>query len=319
MASTDRPFFWGFLLWSTTWTLVWTFTPDEGLSVSPVLQKTTPPSTETGMNITDPPTSNYTGLSCASLLPPRRGSFYVEKGTAMSLGTVLAFWCLEGYQLVGSEKISCVLRSNTPQWSNYPPDCEAIPRPEDRGLRVAVLASVVSSIVIFAMSVSFIICCLQERMSKYRTERTDGRSRMRDKHKSWRSECWLEREEGNWEAFPPPKIYSLSQHLDSHLSLDSPFYMGGLTGYDNRGYQRSQENLLKAPLPGLYRSESQVYPHVVLQRVPTPTVPTAPSAPVYLPLSTPLPTENPTEGPALPPYSKPSYHSPGGTPQRLWP
>lgn len=53
----------------------------------------------------------------------------------------------------------------------------AIPKPEDRGLRVAVLASVVSSIVILAMSVSFIICCLQERMSKGRAERTDGRGR----------------------------------------------------------------------------------------------------------------------------------------------
>ncbi|XP_077089903.1 uncharacterized protein LOC143741441 [Siphateles boraxobius] len=189
----------------------------------------------------------------------------------------------------------------------------AIPKPEDRGLRVAVLASIVSSIVIFAMSVSFIICCLQERMSRKRAERTDGRGRMRDKRQSsWRSECWLERDEGDWEAFPPPKIYNLSQQLDPRLTPETPVYMGGLAGYDNRGYQRSQENLMKAPLPGLYRTESQMYPHVVLQRVPTPTVPTAPSAPIYLRLSTPPPTESPSEQPALPPY-------PSATPQRLWP
>ncbi|XP_055046825.2 uncharacterized protein [Misgurnus anguillicaudatus] len=319
MASKDNQIVCCFLLWSVTWTLVWTFTPEEeGSSVSLLRNTTATPSTETRMNSTEFPSSNYTGLSCTLLLPPRRGSFYVETGTEMSLGTVLVFWCLEGYQLVGSEKISCVLRSNIPQWSNYPPDCEAIPKPEDRGLKVAVLASVVSSIVIFAMSVSFIICCLQERLSKDRTERTDSRSRMRDIRKfSRRSECWLEREEGDWEAFPPPKIYNLSQHFDPHLSLDSSVYIGGLTGYDNRGYQRSQENLLKAPLPGLYRSESQVYPHVVLQRVPTPTAPTgppAPSAPVYLHLSTPSPSESPNERPVLPPYPKPS-----GTPQRLWP
>ncbi|XP_050962905.1 uncharacterized protein zgc:162331 [Labeo rohita] len=311
MALKESCLTWGFLLWSMTWNSARTFTPDEGSSVSPIFHRTT--ATETLINSTEAPTNNYTGLSCTSLLPPRRGSFYVEKGTGMSVGTVLAFWCLEGYQLVGSEKITCVLRSDTAQWSNYPPDCEAIPRPEDRGLRVAVLASVVSSIVILAMSVSFIICCLQERMSKERTERTDGRGRMRDKRKSsWRSECWLERDEGDWEAFPPPKIYNLSQHLDPHLTPESPVYMGGLAGYDNRGYQRSQENLLKAPLPGLYRTESQMYPHVVLQRVPTPTVPTAPSAPVYLHLSTPSPTESPIEQPALPLY-------PSATPQRLWP
>ncbi|KAG1952723.1 uncharacterized protein zgc:162331 [Pimephales promelas] len=313
MALKESLLTWGFLLWSLTWSLARTFTPHEGSSVSPVFHQTTPPATETEMNSTEALTNNYTDLSCVSLLPPRRGSFYVEKGTGMSVGTVLAFWCLEGYQLVGSEKITCVLRSNTAQWSNYPPDCEAIPKPEDRGLRVAVLASIVSSIVIFAMSVSFIICCLQERMSKERAGRADGRGRMRNKRKSpWRSECWLERDEGDWEAFPPPKIYNLSQHLDPNLTPETPVYMGGLAGYDNRGYQRSQENLMKAPLPGLYRTESQMYPHVVLQRVPTPTVPTAPSAPIYLRLSTPPPTESPSEQPVLPPY-------PGATPQRLWP
>lgn len=52
----------------------------------------------------------------------------------------------------------------------------AIPRPEDRGLRVAVLASVVSGIVIFAMSLSFLVCCLQERSSRDRAKK-DGRSR----------------------------------------------------------------------------------------------------------------------------------------------
>ncbi|XP_026064997.1 uncharacterized protein LOC113047868 isoform X1 [Carassius auratus] len=308
MALKDSRLTWSFLLWSVTWISALTFTPHEGSSVSPVFYRTTP-----SLNSSEAPTNNYTGLSCTTLLPPRRGSFYVEEGSGMSVGTVLVFWCLEAYQLVGSEKITCVLRSDSAQWSNYPPDCEAIPKPEDRGLRVAVLASVVSSIIILAMSVSFIICCLQERMSKARAEQTDRRGRTRDKHKSsWRSECWLERDEGDWEAFPPPKIYSLSQHLDPHLTPESPVYMGGLAGYDNRGYLRSQENLLKAPLPALYRTESHMYPHVVLQRVPTPTVPTAPSAPVYLHLPTPPPAESPGEQSALPPY-------PSAAPQRLWP
>ncbi|MEQ2157922.1 hypothetical protein GOODEAATRI_006817 [Goodea atripinnis] len=80
----------------------------------------------------------------------------------MSIGSVLAFWCREGYQLVGSDKISCHVRP--------------IPRPEDRGLRVAVLASVVSGIVIFAMSLSFLVCCLQERSNRDRAKK-EGRSR----------------------------------------------------------------------------------------------------------------------------------------------
>lgn len=64
------------------------------------------------------------GLSCTPVLPPRRGSFYVETGTGVSIGSVLAFWCREGYQLVGSDKIYCNVRNGKPQWSNYLPVCE---------------------------------------------------------------------------------------------------------------------------------------------------------------------------------------------------
>ncbi|AWO97772.1 putative sushi domain-containing protein 3-like [Scophthalmus maximus] len=294
-------------------------------------------------------TSNYTGLSCIPVLPPRRGSFYVESGTGVSVGSTLAFWCREGYQLVGSDKIYCFVRNGKPQWSNYLPVCEAIPRPEDRGLRVAVLASVVSGIVILAMSLSFLICCLQERSSRKRAKR-EGRSRRREKHSARHSECWLEREEGEWEAFPPPKIFHLSQRMNPRMAPDSPLYLtGALGGYENRGYQRSQESLLKASLPGLYRSESQLYPHVVLQRVPTPTAPSAPSAPsapIYLHLPTssssaastpahavansqahimaqyPTPTYPPNPNTAVPAYPHPApapiYPNPNPVPQRPW-
>ncbi|KAM9705467.1 uncharacterized protein ACNS7B_001713 isoform 2-T2 [Menidia menidia] len=184
-------------------------------------------------------TRNYTGLSCVPVLPPRRGSFYVESGTGVSIGSVLTFWCREGFQLVGSDKISCEARNGKAQWSNYLPVCEAIPRPEDHGLRVAVLASVVSGIVIFAMSLSFLICCLQERSGRDRSKK-DGRSRRREKRSARHSECWLEREEGEWEAFPPPKIFHLSQRMNPRLAPDSPLYLtGALNGYENRGYQRS--------------------------------------------------------------------------------
>ncbi|XP_014886050.1 sushi domain-containing protein 3 isoform X2 [Poecilia latipinna] len=291
-------------------------------------------------------TNNYTGMSCVPVLPPRRGSFYVESGTGMSVGSVLAFWCREGYQLVGSDKISCHVRSGKAQWSNYLPVCEAIPRPEDRGLRVAVLASVVSGIVIFAMSLSFLVCCLQERSSRDRAKK-DCRSR--EKRSGRRSECWLETEEGEWEAFPPPKIFHLSQRMNPRLAPDSPLYLtGGLNGYENRGYQRSQESLLKTSLPGLYRSESQLYPHVVLQRVPTPTAPSAPSAPsaplyLHLPPSSsagsspahtitqsqprimtqyPTPTYPPNPNTAVPTYPHPTpapiYPNPNPPPQRPW-
>ncbi|XP_041935095.1 uncharacterized protein zgc:162331 [Alosa sapidissima] len=297
--------------------------PEQLSTAEQELRAIADPTVEDLGNSTQMTTSNYTGLNCVSLLPPRRGSFYVEQGTGVSVGTVLAFWCREGFQLVGSERLSCILRSGAPKWSNYQPVCEAIPKPEDRGLRVAVLASVVSGIVILAMSVSFIICCLQERTSKdggCKDTRSSSRRRDKLRHSSRRSDCWLERDDSDCEAFPPPKIFHLTPRYEPHYPPNSPLYVGGIAGYDNRGYLRSQENLLKAPLPGLYRTESQMYPHMVLQRVPTPTAPTpsAPTAPLYLHLQ-PQPTDSsaaPTQ--VLSPYHKPSYHSPNGTPQRLW-
>ncbi|XP_037099508.1 uncharacterized protein zgc:162331 [Syngnathus acus] len=246
---------------------------------------------------TQTPTRNYSGLSCIPVLPPRRGSFYVESGTGVSVGSALAFWCRGGYQLVGSEKIYCNVRNGKAQWSNYLPVCEAIPRPEDRGLRVAVLASVVSGVVILAMSLSFLVCCLQERSSKKKAKK-EVRARRRGKRSTRRNERWLEREEGEWEAFPPPKIFHLSQRMNPRLAPDSPLYLtGGLGGYENRGYQRSQESLLKAAPPGVYRSDSQLYPHVVLQRVLPPTAPSAPSAP-SAPLYLHLPTTTSSSTPA---------------------
>lgn len=66
-----------------------------------------------------------TGLVCISVLPPRRGSYYVEHGTGVSVGSMLVFWCKEGYQLVGHEKITCILHAGVPRWSSYLPVCES--------------------------------------------------------------------------------------------------------------------------------------------------------------------------------------------------
>ncbi|XP_061922642.1 uncharacterized protein zgc:162331 isoform X1 [Entelurus aequoreus] len=73
---------------------------------------------------TETPTSNYTGVSCVALLPPRGGSFYVESGTGMSVGSSLVFWCREGFQLLGSHKIHCLVRNGNARWSDYLPECQ---------------------------------------------------------------------------------------------------------------------------------------------------------------------------------------------------
>ncbi|KAK2894637.1 hypothetical protein Q8A67_011866 [Cirrhinus molitorella] len=247
---------------------------------------------------TDPPSSNNTGLVCISVLPPRRGSYYVEHGTGVSVGSMLVFWCKEGYQLVGHEKITCILHAGVPRWSSYLPVCESIPRPNDQGLRIALLVSVVSGVVILVMTICFIVCCCQEHMSKKKEKHRTGRSRRRETRssRSRRSPSWLEREHIDWEAFPPPKLFSLSQRLDRPLPPGSPVYSEVIRAYENRGYERSQESLLRSPNSTYptYQANSQIYPALVFQRVQTePNPSTSSTTPVYVQISTPPKNKTP--------------------------
>ncbi|XP_042631303.1 uncharacterized protein LOC109110019 isoform X3 [Cyprinus carpio] len=247
---------------------------------------------------TDLISNNDTGLACISVLPPRRGSYYVEHGTGVSVGSMLVFWCKEGYQLVGHEKITCILHAGVPRWSSYLPVCESIPRSNDQGLHIALLVSVVSGVVIFVMTVCFLICCCQECMRKKKEKRRMGRSRRRETRSSGsrRSPSWLEREHIDWEAFPPPKLFSLSQRVDRPLPPGSPVYSEVTRAYENRGYERSQESLLRnlhRTYPS-YHANSQTYPALVFQRVQTEQNPsTSSTSPVYIQISTPPKNKTP--------------------------
>ncbi|XP_052008647.1 uncharacterized protein LOC127661792 [Xyrauchen texanus] len=277
-------------------------------SLSPILLITTSaPSTEEQStepehqtDSTDPSSNKNTGRRCMSLLPPRRGSYYVEHGTGVSVGSMLVFWCREGYQLVGHEKITCLLKAGTPRWSSYLPVCESIPKPNDQGLRIALLVSIVSGVVILLMSVIFIFCCCQEHISKKREKQRTGRSRRREKRstRSCRSPSWLQREQLDWEAFPPPKLFNLSQRLDRPLPPGSPVYSEVVRAYENRGYERSQESLLRSPHT-TYQANSQIYPALVFQRVQTePNPTTSTNNPVYVQISTP-PKNKTTHDPSV--------------------
>ncbi|XP_028813918.1 uncharacterized protein LOC114766828 [Denticeps clupeoides] len=248
-----------------------------GVSVSPILLRTT---SEEQPNATDPGIGGDTGLGCVPVLPPRRGSYYVEHGTGVSAGSVLVFWCAEGYQLVGAEKMTCIVHAGSPKWSNRHPTCEGIPNPDNRGLRAAVLVSVISGVVIVTMAVFFVVCCVQDHLNRKRERTRTGRSRRRDKRRpaSRRSRAWLEREEGDWEVFHPPKIYNLPL---PQPSTRIPVRPGTTRGHENQAYNRSQESMIRSLPPGLYHSESQIYPQLVLQRVSTP------GSPAYLHVSAP--------------------------------
>ncbi|XP_060100554.1 sushi domain-containing protein 3-like [Heteronotia binoei] len=107
--------------------------------------------------------SNFSA-PCAALPPPSHGFMYIDEGSGSSLGSVVIYWCREGYQLVGNGKLTCLLKGHLSYWSHPPPHCEVIPKPLDKGFRVAVIASLISGVIIVTMSISFAVCCLRDRM-----------------------------------------------------------------------------------------------------------------------------------------------------------
>uniref|UniRef100_A0A8C0UAY4 Sushi domain-containing protein n=1 Tax=Cyanistes caeruleus TaxID=156563 RepID=A0A8C0UAY4_CYACU len=63
-------------------------------------------------------------VPCTALPPPRYGYYYVDRGSGVSVGSVLVYWCQEGYQLVGSERLTCLRQESTSSWSHPPPQCQ---------------------------------------------------------------------------------------------------------------------------------------------------------------------------------------------------
>ncbi|XP_039625391.1 uncharacterized protein zgc:162331 isoform X2 [Polypterus senegalus] len=191
-------------------------------------------------------------------------SFFIEEGSGTSVGTILVFWCKEGYQLVGSEKVTCELRRGAPVWNNHFPVCEAIPQPEDKGFQLAVLVSIISCIIILTLSASFIVCCIrQKRLHLSENKREVSDRSQKDCRQRQRKSCWIERNRNQLNISPRHFSYERNPRLSI---LRSSFCPGRSKSYINKGYQRSHENLQKSSRQEIF-SERRQYCNVVLQRI----------------------------------------------------
>lgn len=108
-----------------------------------------------------------TSGQCTPLPLPALGTQKIIQGNGTSVGTVISLHCPDRHRPVGQRK--CVWDSNSTQWSGDTPWCEPLPLVDNYGFRVAVLASVVSSVIILFMSMAFITCCVVDCIKK--TER----------------------------------------------------------------------------------------------------------------------------------------------------
>ncbi|XP_065596957.1 sushi domain-containing protein 3-like [Cyrtonyx montezumae] len=165
---------------------------------------------------------------CTALIPPHHGHYYVDRGSGVSVGSVIVYWCEEGYRLVGSERLSCLQQESTSSWSHPTPHCEAVPPPTDTGSRVAVAAALVSGAVILALAASFAVCCWRERARRSRgvgqLGRKPGAGRMGDGSAARRGR----------KAFGRLKRH---HRRDYHLSV----FPGAFAGCDNVAFQRSPD------------------------------------------------------------------------------
>ncbi|XP_064900754.1 sushi domain-containing protein 3-like [Columba livia] len=235
--------------------------------------------------------SNISAL-CTALAPPRYGYYYVDRGSGISLGSVLVYWCQEGYQLVGSERLSCLRRESISSWSHPPPHCQAAPQPPGPGSRAAVAASLLSGAIILALSISFAVCCWRER-----ARRSRGGQQHRRKVRGGRKRNPSTPERGR-NAFGRLKHY---HRRDYHLSaLSSSVFPGAFAGCNNLAFQRSSENPPKLPLQS-WHPKAQVLPQLVFQPGSSP-ITALPSQPPHSLLLPDMPCPADLPGDLLPLY-----------------
>ncbi|KAJ6656408.1 hypothetical protein lerEdw1_003911 [Lerista edwardsae] len=185
---------------------------------------------------------------------------------------------LEVQPTIPGETSTQTVHSDAANGTSAQSNLSVIPKPLDKGFRVAVIASLISGVIIITMSISFTFCCLQDRMLWGRAQEgeTSKVQRPRRKFKIGRAKS-INQEMGKHRGHSgKPKHHHRLQYRTS--ALYSCAYPGALARCNNQGFQRGQENLQKAAPQSLY-SEIHIFPQVVLKPS---TVPSA-SMFVHLP------------------------------------
>ncbi|XP_061590796.1 sushi domain-containing protein 3 [Cololabis saira] len=108
---------------------------------------------------------------CKPRPPPTLGTQRIVQGNGTNVGTVISLQCPAKHKLVGKE-VTCVSDINSTHWvgDTY---CKPLSPQEDYGFRVAVLASVISSVIILFMSMAFLTCCLVDCIKKDKKKRQE--------------------------------------------------------------------------------------------------------------------------------------------------
>lgn len=110
--------------------------------------------------------SGFFPTQCSPMPQPALGFQRIIHGNGTDVGTVIALHCPDKYKLIG-DSVKCVMDANSTYWvgKTY---CKPLSYNEVSGFQLAVLVSIVSSAIIFFMSVAFLTCCLVNCIEKSR-------------------------------------------------------------------------------------------------------------------------------------------------------
>ncbi|TKS77788.1 Sushi domain-containing protein 3 [Collichthys lucidus] len=134
--------------------------------------------------------SDQSQAQCTPMPLPALGTQKIIQGNGTNVGTVIALQCPDKHKVVGRE-LKCVMDTNSTHWVGeiY---CKPLAPYEDYGFRVAVLASIVSSAIIFLMSMAFITCCLLDCIKEDKRKKEESLAAALSLRNVWDVRQWEE-------------------------------------------------------------------------------------------------------------------------------
>ncbi|KAK7884861.1 hypothetical protein WMY93_027984 [Mugilogobius chulae] len=118
--------------------------------------------------------SGYIQTQCIPQPQPALGFQRIIYGNGTSVGTVIALRCPDKHKLIG-DSVKCVLGDNGTHWEGMT-YCKPLSYNEVYGFQLALLLSIVSSAIIFFMSMAFLTCCLVDCIEKNKRKEMERHS-----------------------------------------------------------------------------------------------------------------------------------------------
>lgn len=111
---------------------------------------------------------------CTPMPQPALGFQRIIQGNGTTVGTVISLQCPDKHKLIG-DNVKCVMAANSTHWEGVT-YCKPLSYNEAYGFQLAMLISLVSTAIIFLMSMAFLTCCLVDCIENSKRKKLDRES-----------------------------------------------------------------------------------------------------------------------------------------------